>query len=207
MSYSPNQKIPVVQPLSREKIEKDSLLFLQSHYPESLTNYQPVDIEYIFELIVPKIQPDIKTGYCDLSNFGTGVMGFTDAARKISYVHKEFYDAALQYPCSVEARRFRATVAHEVSHCIYHYSYLKTFKSICSLVGTENILMRRRGDIPPYMDTEWQAWQQAGALLMPKPRIEQLIKKGKNANEIAEVFNVNPAFVQNRINRLKKLQK
>lgn len=206
MSYSPNQKIPVVQPLSREKIENDSLLFLQSYHPESLRNEQPVDIEYIFELIVPQIQPDIRTGYCDLlSSFGVCAMGFTDAERKISYVHKELYDAALQYPSSAEARRFRATVAHEISHCICHYSYLKTFKSICSLVGVGNTLMRRRGDIPPYMDPEWQAWEQAGALLMPKPCIEGLIKKGKSVNEIAEVFNVNPSFVQNRINRLKKL--
>ncbi|WP_417914196.1 ImmA/IrrE family metallo-endopeptidase [Candidatus Electronema sp. JM] len=178
MSYS--QKVPMVQPLSREKIENDSLLFLQKHHPEPLRSDQSIDIEYIFELIVPQIQPDIKTGYFDLSSFGTGVMGFTDAARKISYVHNKLYDAALQYPCSPEARRFRATVAHEVSHCICHYSYLKTFKSICSLVGVGNTLMRRRSDIPPYMDPEWQAWEQAGALLMAEAiyrRIDQKRKK------------------------------
>ncbi len=201
-----NQKVPVVRPLSRARIENDTLKFLKQHQPDSLKYAQEVDIEAIFEIVIPQIKPGLKTRYVDLSSIGSGIMGYTDANNKVCCIHQELYEAALADPTSSEGRRFRATVAHEISHCLYHYSYLKTFQSFCSVAG-KNTLMRKRSDIPAYKDPEWQAWEQAGALLMPKPCIEKLIEEGKSAWEIADIFNVNPVFVQGRIERLNKLKK
>ncbi len=201
-----DQKVPIVAPLSRAKIEDDTLHFLGKYQPESLASPKEVDIEEIFEIIIPEIKPDLETRYLDLSHLGPDVMGYTDAQKKICCIHSELYDAATKEPKSPEARRFRATVAHEISHCLYHYSFLKTFRSFCAVNG-KNTLMRKRSDIPAYKDPEWQAWEQAGALLMPKPCIEMLQKENKNVYEIAEIFNVNPSFVKNRLERLKKIKK
>lgn len=201
-----DQKVPVVAPLSRAKIENDTLNFTKRYMPDSITSPQEIDIEYIFELIIPEIKPGLDTKYVDLSYLGSEVMGYTDAQKKECCIHIELFKAAERDPTSPEARRFRATVAHEISHCLYHYSYLRTFKSYCSANG-KNTLMRKRSDIPAYKDPEWQAWEQAGALLMPKPCMEKLIAEGANIYEIADVFNVNPVFVEGRITKLNKLRK
>lgn len=206
MNSSLSKRVPIVKPLSRNRIESDALIFLAQHQVESLHQAQPVDIEQIFELDIPKVIPGLKTGYVDLTEIGPGVMGYTDAEKQVSFVHKELYEAAIKNPESPVARRFRATVAHEVSHCIYHYKYLRGFKSASSLTG--NGLMRvSRDNIPAYMDPEWQAWEKAGALLMPKPIIEKLRKEGCSIEQIAEILNLNPAFVGNRIKRLDKQKK
>ncbi len=201
-----DQKVPVVAPLSRAKIENDTLNFTKRYMPDSITSPQEIDIEYIFELIIPEIKPGLDTKYVDLSYLGSEVMGYTDAQKKECCIHIELFKAAERAPTSPEARRFRATVAHEISHCLYHYSYLRTFKSYCSANG-KNTLMRKRSDIPAYKDPEWQAWEQAGALLMPKPCIEKLMAEGASIYDIADVFNVNPIFVEGRITKLNKLKK
>ncbi len=67
--------------------------------------------------------------------------------------------------------------------------------------------MRKRSDIPAYRDPEWQAWEQAGALLMPKPCIEKLMAEGASIYEISNIFNVNPTFVKGRMKKLKKIKK
>ncbi len=201
-----DQKVPIVTPLSRAKIEKDTLNFLKRYVPNYLKKPQPIDIEFIFEIIVPDIKPGLETKYVDLSYLGSEIMGYTDAEKKICCIHIGLYRDALRAPRSIEARRFRATVAHEISHCLYHYSYLRSFRSFCSIKG-KNTLMRRRSDIPPFKDPEWQAWEQAGALLMPKPCIESLMNKDVDIHEIADIFNVNPVFVKIRIDRLNKLKK
>ncbi len=202
-----NSKVPVVRPVGRAKIELDSIRLLQQVQPDALLSVEPVDIELIFDVNLPILYPGLKTGYVDLSHMGMGVLGYTGYIdnRKVSYVDKKLYDATLEEPYdSPVVRRFRATVAHEISHCYYHLPYLTQFASLTNAGG---LMRRQRKDIKAYEDPEWQAWEQAGALLMPKARMEDLIKRGLSKYEIANIFNVNPSFVEARIDRMERQKK
>lgn len=202
-----SEKVPVVSPRSRKRIESDALIFLSRHQPKVLEEECPVDIERIFEIDIPNKIPGLETGYIDLEFVGPHVMGYTSAEQQVSYVHKDLYEMAIENPESSTARRFRATVAHEIAHCLYHYSFLRGFRSVSSHGQVSGVMRQARGDIPAYKDPEWQAWEKAGALLMPKPIIESLLRKGKTVQEIADTMNLNPAFVENRIERLNRQKK
>jgi hypothetical protein len=191
-------KVPLVKPKSKAQIELDIHFLLLKLQPAAFRDNSEIDIETIFEIDLPDMIPGLKTGYIDLSHLGTNVMGFTDAQKKVSFVHKELADAT----DTVSIRRFRATVAHEVSHCLYHLPALSCFKSLSSTYGTELYRVDRR-KIKPYLDPEWQAWKYAGALLMPKERILKLIGEGCDEYDIADIFNVNPSFVKARMGALK----
>ncbi len=77
-----DQKVPVVAPLSRAKIEKDTLNFINQYLPDYIASPQEIDIEYIFELIIPEIKHGLNTKYIDLSYLGSEGMGYTDAKKK-----------------------------------------------------------------------------------------------------------------------------
>lgn len=191
-------KVPVVPPKSKEHIEQEVRLFLARTQPDALSSSLPVDVETIFEIDLPQCLPGLRTGYTDLLHIGANVMGFTDAGRKISLVDKTLYES----DTPVAQRRFRATVAHEVAHCVLHLPILN-FQSTTSLKYCE-LYRADRNSIKPYVDPEWQAWKFAGALLMPKERILELFSQGWNEHQLAEHFDVNPAFVRARIGSLKK---
>ena len=112
-------KVPIVPGLSRKEIEAKAVSLLKEFQPEALRGECPVDIERFFELFAPEYC-GVETGYTDLSFLGYGVLGYTDASKKISYVDKTLIDSN-DIPTE---RRCRATVGHETGHCIYHVSLL-----------------------------------------------------------------------------------
>jgi len=197
-------KVPIVAPLSRKQIEEDARVFLKK-FSSALKYPSSVDVEKIYEIILPKIIDGLNTGYVDLSKIGPNVMGYTDASKKVSYVDIKLYELSIERPRSVEARRFRATVAHEIGHCFYHIHQLETFKSFSG--NEDGVFLRAyRSEIPAYRDPEWQAWEYASALLMPSQHVFTLLSQGKDIYELAEIFDVNPAFVKARIKKLKKIK-
>lgn len=190
-------KVPKVSPRSREGIEKEVKRLLYDTQPEALIrDDSPVDVESIFEFYIPD-KFGVKTGYTDLSAIGPNILGYTDAISNTSYVDKSLSDS--DNPVTI--RRFRATVAHESSHSICHLAELKDFNS--SLIETAGILYRELpSNIKPYENPEWQAWYYAGALLMPTARIFRYVERGYSANDMANIFDVNPVFVKVRLNKL-----
>lgn len=160
-------KVPVVRPLSRVKIENLAMNILREFQPEALRGkfLQPVNVEAIFEIYIPG-QVDVKTGYTDLSRLiGSEILGYTNAAKKVSFVDCSLSDATER----AALRRFRSTVGHEGGHCLLHVPLLQAFRSL-SLKG-EGLYRVSRSDIEAYQDPEWQAWEFARAIMMPKSLI------------------------------------
>lgn len=193
-------KVLAVAPKSKAAIEREVHLLLQDCQPSALDSESEVDVETIFEIDLPEMISGLRTGYLDLSHLGPNVMGFTDAQEKVSFVHKDLYDAT----DLVTRRRFRATVAHEIAHCIYHLPILNFFKSFSAGAGKADLYRVDRKKIKAYEDPEWQAWKYAGAILMPQKRVQSLLDEGLNEYDLAKIFNVNPAFVRARLGALKK---
>ncbi len=149
-----SSEVPLVRGLSRKKIEQDTKLLLIRTLSFDPASCSAIDIEYFYEIVLPEIVPGLETGYADLSKFGISALGYTDASEFVSYVDKRLYEAAVEDPTSPEARRFRATVAHECGHCFYHIKQLKKFYSL-SLNSESSLCRRKRRDIPAYLDPEW----------------------------------------------------
>jgi hypothetical protein len=191
-------KVPVVPGLSRREIEARAVTLLRKFQPEAFEGKCPADIEMIFEIYIRE-RYRIKTGYTDLSSLGQGVLGYTDAAKKISYVDKTLIDAN-DLPT---VRRCRATVGHESGHCLYHVSVLNFFKSSSLIGNDEGFYRRKRTEIKAYLDPEWQAWEFARAYLMPRHLIVNYYDRGYSVRDMAECFNVNPAFIEVRLKTLK----
>lgn len=192
------QKVTVVPGLSRDAIERTSLRLLRELQPRAVKGSEPTDIESIFEFYIPE-KFGIETGYTDLSSLGPDVLGYTDAAMKISKV-----DSSLSNAKDVPtARRFRATVGHEAGHCLKHVNYLNIFTSSTFRNFAEGLYRKDRHSIKPYEDPEWQAWEFSQAWLMPKHLILRYRQKGYDTRDMADCFDVNPAFVEVRLRKLK----
>jgi len=190
-------KVPVVPGLSRNKIEARAVSLLRELQPEAFKGECPVDIEAIYEFYIPE-HCGIETGYTDLSFLGSGILGYTDAAKKISYVDKTLSDPN----DTPTERRCRATVGHESGHCLYHVPILNFFKSSSREDESEWLYRAKRTEIKAYEDPEWQAWEFARACLMPRCLILQYCEKDYSIRDMAERFNVNPRFIEVRLKTL-----
>ena len=84
-------KVPVVPPLSKAKIEAFATALLNEVQPEVFEGKLPVDVDAIYEFYIPE-RFGIETGYTDLSPLGPNVLGYTDASNKKSFVDKNLVD-------------------------------------------------------------------------------------------------------------------
>jgi len=191
-------RVPVVPGLSRNLIESKAVLLLQEIQPEALYGQCPTKVEEIFEFYIPD-RYNMETGYEDLSILGDNILGYTDAKKKVSVVDKTLSDSTEQSML----RRFRATVAHEIFHCMYHVPILNSFRSSSLFENGETLHRADRSKIKPFLDPEWQAWEFARACLMPRRLVIQYYEEGYSRYEMAAEFDVNPAFVDVRLSTLK----
>lgn len=190
-------RVPVVAPRSKKDIEADVIRLLSDIQAEALCcDDSPVDVEIIFEDYIRE-RYGLVTGYTDLSIISPNILGYTDAGSSTSYVEKSLVNSDSQ----TTIRRLRATIAHEICHCVYHVAELKNFRSSLSVTG--GILFREEpSNIKAYVNPEWQAWHYAGALLMPKKRIIRYHERGYSIDVMADIFDVNQSFVKVRLNKL-----
>ncbi len=193
-------KLPVVRPQSKAGLNKKAEKYLAQLQPEVLVNDSGVDVEAFFEIDIPDLF-GIETGYRDLSSeFGLckSVLGYTNCKEKISYIDKSLSDAF----DPTTTGRYRATVAHEIGHCILHVSYLNFESS--SQGASKDLLFRKDIHMKAYENPEWQAWEFAGALLMPRKRVIRYLKANLPISQMARAFGVNPAFMKVRLSKLKR---
>lgn len=187
----------MVSPRSRQSIASQAKR-LTVRFPELRQNSSVLDVEYLFDVILPG-EYGIKTEYADLSRRfpGKNVLGFTDPENKECLI-----DAALYEDISTSGRRrFRATVGHEAGHCLLHVRDREISSSVS--VGGRGFFRAKRKDIPAYRDPEWQAWEYGDELLMPQDQLAAQVKSGKSLFELAEFFDVNPKYVETRMRKLK----
>ena len=192
-------QVPVVPGLSRRDIEiRATLLLKESEQLEAVRGGNPVDIETIFELYIPG-RYRVETGYTDLNFLGPGVLGYTDASKRISCVDKSLSDS----DDTPTRRRFRSTVGHEAGHCIYHVSVLSFFKSSLLKGNVDGLYRAERAQIPAFKDPEWQAWEFARACLMPHELVLKYCERSYSLRDMAKCFDVNPRFIEVRLDTLK----
>jgi Zn-dependent peptidase ImmA (M78 family) len=190
----------VVQGMSRSKIEQDATSLLKRIQPKAYYEDEATDVEYIFEFYLGD-EYGIKTGYTDLSSLPGDVMGYTDAAKKICLIDKTLIDS--EFPVTI--RRCRSTIGHEVGHCILHVPAIRDYISCLSRNQADAFHRKEKSQIKAYEDPEWQAWEYAGALLMPRNRVLKYAEAGLTTKQMADRFDVNGAFMNYRLKHQLKL--
>jgi len=189
-------KVPRVPPLSKDDIEVFSMALLREVQPDIFIQEIPVEIDAIYEIYIPA-EYEIQTGYTDLSRLGSEVLGYTDATMRRSLVDRSLIDS----DDIVLLRRGRATIGHESGHCLHHVNVLNYFQS---LLADEGLKLNRteRSTLKAYEDPEWQAWEFARACLMPRILVTKYFEKGYSLYDMAEIFDVNRAFMEVRLRKL-----
>lgn len=186
----------MIRSMSWEQVNNEAEQLLWQVQPHALQGSEPVDIESIFEIDVPRLLRNqgirFRTGSTTLEPH---ILGYTDALQGFSYVNSDAYDT----PTGAEHRRCRATTAHETGHCLLHIPFMQRFISSTATDSNQQLYRASRSELKPFQDPEIQAWKFAGALLMPRPAILHYLKLGKSVRWMAEAFNVNPAFVEVRM--------
>lgn len=184
----------VVPGMSRAQIENEANALLKRLQPDAYSGDTLVDVETVYDVYIVT-EHGIKTGYRDLSKYASNILGFTNAKDKVSFVDKSLIDS----DDPVIRRRCRATIGHEIGHCLYHVPILQDYISFSLRDNPNGFCRKEKSLIKAYEDPEWQAWEFAGAFLMPKTLIMECIQDSLSRNDIAEKFDVNPSFVDVRL--------
>ena len=191
--------VPVVPPLKARVIEQRALTFLKEHSPNVFSQNKPTPVDRFFEFTIPN-NLGMNTYYTSLQSFGIDAEGYTNARQKVSIVDQRLADDFSERG----RRRFRATVGHEIGHCMLHAS-LRRWQLSLQIVGKG--MKRERSDLEAFEDPEWQAWRYCHALCMPEPSVRGMVEKygvgESGVRALMERFDVNRTFVQERLRMLK----
>ena len=183
-------KLPVVAGRSLKNIEDQALAIVQWHYPGVLDNPQPFPVPEFSEF-----------GIRDAYSFKLGprqmpadIEAFCDTTHGIVYLREDVYDGMWDGDT-----RSRFTACHEIGHLILHSSTRLTFTEADQL----GMLYRRKDQIRPYEDPEWQANAFSAALLMPAPAVETLVTRvGFDVSAMSETFLVSYSAAEIRLEKL-----
>jgi len=191
-----------------EEAEEDAEAILTEFQPAALQSPIEVNIEKIFEYEIEDYMKrefglSFEVGYRDLSYLGIGVKGHTDATNGYCFIDAKLSDSKSSSP---DHRYFRSTLGHEIYHCIKHVPQFGGF--ISSYRSATGSLYRMKTDTPIFKNPDIQADTFSGALLMPRRTLIPLLNRGVGVNNLANIYNVNPAFVRSRLrcNTIKKTE-
>ncbi|MDQ3221866.1 MAG: ImmA/IrrE family metallo-endopeptidase [Gemmatimonadota bacterium] len=96
------------------------------------------------------------------------------------------------------ANMSRATVAHELGHALIHVPFVRRK---LKYPGGQNTLNRVSSmEIPAYLNSEWQAWMFAGALLAPRQALMKVLPL--SVHRVAEVFEISMDLASRHVRRL-----
>ncbi|MBI5491564.1 MAG: ImmA/IrrE family metallo-endopeptidase [Deltaproteobacteria bacterium] len=184
--------------MSKNEIEFKAQQLIQEFQPDVLAGRTAFDIEEFCELDL-KNKTGLSLHYS--MQLPSGIHGLTSAADSVVMIDAELAENPLN-------RKFlRSTMSHEVGHALLHVPTLKLARKMDIVFKqekshSEKINLYRKSDIPVYRNPEWQAWQFAGALLMPKQVLENLLKQGAPIWVISEHFQINIPFLRSRMRAL-----
>lgn len=124
-------------------------------------------IVQVLEFGIPTLWPDYTFEVFEVAEM-PGEHGLTYPDEKRVVIRQDVYEGAL-----AGNGRDRFTCAHELGHLLMH----------ANLGFARHV---RRGDVPAYRDSEWQANTFAGALLIPK----EAVSRGETPHSVSERFGV-----------------
>ena len=181
-------------PRSRLQIDNLALQLTQKVQPNALNGKVPFDIVRFFECDLED-STGITIDYQDLQ---PGIYGYTDTDQLQCVISLSLVEDPSQ------ERFLRSTIAHEVGHALMHVKDYRIKKAILKSIHTHDHQLRayRAEEIVTFKNPEWQAWRFAGTILMPEQSFRDAIKRGADEKDLADLFNVNPAFIRVRMKAL-----
>lgn len=189
------------RPMSRADIEADAIDLINRFQPEVLKGQSFFDVEDFAEFDLE----DITGVQFDVTDqLPPEIYGLTDPIQSKLWIHADIANDPFSQ------KFLRSTLAHEVGHCIYHVPLIQQSGKIQVFKqgkGESETALCRKRDIKPYLNPEWQAWNFAGALLMPKPLLRTMVNDGMSIRALSDHFQVNGAFVRKRLEILKLVKK
>lgn len=191
-----SRKIIAANPRKSVEIENRAKKIISLVQPEALQKPTPFNVEKFFELYME----DLVGVRPDYHALPYGIHGYTDLETNVSVISSALIDDPKQ------ERFVRSTMAHEAGHATIHIPEFRFKKTVSRFIHDSShskFKLYRQEDIPVYMNPEWQAWRFAGALLMPAETVKSAIIEGMDRRDMADAFNVNPAFVDYRVKALK----
>lgn len=197
-----NRKVVIASPRSGAQIDLQMQNIVRKFQPDALSVPMSFDIESFFEFHLEEIS-GVVSAYRELP---LGVDGYTDSDTMESVVSTDLIDT----DDLVTRRRGRSTIAHESVHAIIHVPEFRAKKSwLRSLheAKNDNLRLFRQEQVEMFRNPEWQAWRGAKGLLMPIASVYQAANKGYKLTELAEIYDVNPAFIKSRFKELGLLGK
>lgn len=197
-----HELVPVVEATSKRKIELLAEGVLSRFDPYLLVSPARVDVQRIFEFLLPTLVPDLVT---DFDRLPQGVEGSTevDVNRKAkSIVSLDDLDLAETTGDQTKMRRLRFTIGHETAHALMHVPQFQNSMKPYLSEQQVSVAVVHRSTLRPFEDPEWQANFCAGALLMPRGPLGLLVQEGCGLIEIAETFDVNPTAAEVRLKKL-----
>ena len=184
---------------SAEEIEEIANNIINEFQPEVFEPIQSFDVEAFFEFELKKF-----TGLEPLyKNLPDELEGYTDVTNMECVISKKL---AEHDEDQVIKRRFRATQAHEIGHCVLHVrDTIRNLESEIKFLHDKASSFERYSpeNIKAYQNPEWQAWRFASALLMPRRSVETLVERNWTRRNMRTAFDVNPTFLNVRLRELK----
>lgn len=189
--------------LSRQQIERSAESVLKDFSPESLSGLRRLDVERFYETYLPK-RFGINTGYQKLT---AGIHGFTNPAKLESAVEIQLVEASDR----ATVRFGRSTIGHEAGHCVLHAHQFKKRSETEAFLHDHHHApeqrLFRRDEIKPYECPEWQAWWFCKAIFLPRSVLSKEVERGITVRKIADIVDLNPAFVEVRLRNLQLLDR
>ena len=181
----PNTKVPLVRPASRESIDRWGDGFISNHYPDLLREPGKLPVLHLIDVLLPTAY-DIDNG---VELLPEGVDGISEPPNRLTISDRVYDGIARDIP------RDRFTGAHEAVHAVLHLCQLSApFES------KTGVRLYRRGEVPAFVDPEWQANRGAAALLMPARMVWRLIgEHGYEPAALAHAFGVSFQAASNRV--------
>ena len=187
MNNFANYDVPIVPPASTKDIYRRATIFLQKVAPDHLQKPGILDLLKLIDYDLPalcniRVYP---VEAAELDERHEAVTQRYDRDDTLILIRKTDWNKLLRG--GQQARRARATLGHELGHACLH----------------ETVLARaRQGDVPPYINAEWQAWMFAGCVLMP-PQTLRLIKS-LNAEKVSRIYGVSQKFAGVNLKRMRR---
>ena len=186
MASPSSPRLIVVSPRSRSDIEEVTEQLIERFQPAHCRLPGALDLEYLAEVeLYNAFGFDIGPAKLDAS-----VEAVSIPSERVIFIREDVYEALGR-----SQGRARFTVAHEIGHLVLHGEVAEPFMS-----GNAATFYRKKGEIAPYRDPEWQAETFAGALLMPASTVRKLVADGGRSNELlSSVFEVSWAAARVRL--------
>lgn len=188
-----------VRPRSCQEIESIAQKIIENFQAEVLRFTISFDVEDFFDNEL-ETETGVEAIYKLLPD---GLDGYTDSENMCCYICSSLAD---YNDCQITKRRLRATIAHEIGHCFLHVEEAKrnrNFQKTFLNNKHSSLKMYHPEELKVYENPEWQAWRFASALLMPENCFRTAVERNFTKKQLKRAFDVNPAFIEVRINELK----